>query len=178
MLPTNRMPTTTASLYHGCSARVEAVEASTDARRKYNRRPPKRRVNYATVGVPSPFHTEWASVARVAHVEECVWPECEHEKRVRVCRLYSGLHELLDAMRAAAHNRSGSGSELGGAAAATAEAAGKANVVGVPSGSLLCVHVVLAHRGAPTDGAMICAPTDADVAELIARPSSAAHGPR
>jgi hypothetical protein len=38
--------------------------------------------------------------------------------------------------------------------------------------------VTLAHRGAPTGGAMICAPTEADVAELMARPSSAAHGPR
>jgi hypothetical protein len=114
-------------------------------------------------------------VAHVAHTEECVWPECEHEKRVRVCRLYSGLHELLDAVRAAVQGRSAEGQGGVGAKSAVVE---KSSTSGVPLGALLCVHVTLAHRGAPTGGAMICAPTEADVAELMARPSSAAHGPR
>lgn len=131
-------------------------------------------MNYATVGVTSPFRTGWASIAGVAHTDECVLPECKHEQVVRVCRLYSGLHELLDTMRAVVLARTDDKGEQSDAGMAVERPPRS----GIPSGTLLCVHVTLAHRGAPSANAMICAPTDADMRDLLAHPRSAIHGPR
>jgi ribonuclease P/MRP protein subunit POP1 len=125
------------------SCRVEAAAEAAEARKKYNRRPPKRRVNYARVGVPTPFHVEWAALAGLSHTTERQWTACEQERAVRVTRLYDGLLQQIVTTRALV----------------------MAAEVDIPAliGTLLCVHVSVGGRGVPRPNATVYAPTDADL---------------
>lgn len=136
------------------SAKADAAEAAAEARRRHNRRPPKRRVNYEAIGIPTPFHTAWAELVGLRCGDDCKWPSCAHESAVRVLRLHGGLLDRISTARDMVRSKD------------------KAGLAVAFGSSLMCVQVSVMSRGVPRPNAILYIPTEDDLRCVSACPTT------
>jgi len=131
-----------------------------ELRSAYNRRPPAKRCNYNKMGVPTPFHCPWLELVR-EWMLSCEDTKDRHVDEqslhcIRNCKLLWLLNNVCAGVKSCRQNiiqQHASTSVL-----TKLQQSGPA---------IIKVRIVMLGRGAPSQFALICLPTQKDISDIV-----------